>query len=122
MRPVSAAPDLDGWALVEGLLKDLAPLADPVWLVIDDVHELGPDALRQLELLVMRAPPELRLVLAARHDVRRSWCRWTRHGRGSATTSCSPACCGWNCAAPSRARWLGCTRRPRGGWPGTDSR
>jgi LuxR family transcriptional regulator, maltose regulon positive regulatory protein len=70
VRAVSAAPDLDGWALVEGLLNDLAPLADPVWLVIDDVHELGPDALRQLELLVMRAPATLRFVLAARHDVR----------------------------------------------------
>jgi LuxR family transcriptional regulator, maltose regulon positive regulatory protein len=70
VRAVSAAPDLDGWALVEGLLSDLAPLADPVWLVMDDVHELGPDTLRQLELLVMRAPPRLRFVLAARHDVR----------------------------------------------------
>jgi hypothetical protein len=45
-------------------------LADRVWLVVDDVHELGPDALRQLELLVLRAPPGLRFVLAARHDVR----------------------------------------------------
>jgi LuxR family transcriptional regulator, maltose regulon positive regulatory protein len=70
VRAVSAAPDLDGWALVERLLEDLAPLADPVWLVIDDVHELGPDALRQLELLVMRAPAGLRFALAARHDVR----------------------------------------------------
>ena len=70
VRAVSAAPDLDGWGLVERLLSDLAPLADPVWLVIDDVHELGPDAQRQLELLVMRAPPGLRFVLAARHDVR----------------------------------------------------
>jgi len=34
------------------------------------VHELDPDALRQLQLLIMRAPPELRFVLAARHDVR----------------------------------------------------
>ena len=42
----------------------------PVWLVVDDVHELGPDALRQLELFLMRAPAGLRLVLAARHDVR----------------------------------------------------
>ena len=49
---------------------DLAPLADRLWLVIDDVHELDAEALRQLELLVMRAPRELRLVLAARHDVR----------------------------------------------------
>jgi LuxR family maltose regulon positive regulatory protein len=41
VRPVTAAPDLDGWAIVERLLKDLAPLAEPVWLVLDDVHELG---------------------------------------------------------------------------------
>ena len=70
VRAVSAAPDLDGWALVERLLKDLAPLEDPAWLVIDDVHELGPDTVRQLELLLMRAPPTLRFVLSARHDVR----------------------------------------------------
>jgi LuxR family maltose regulon positive regulatory protein len=71
VQGVSAAPDLDGWALVERLLKDLAPLGDPVWLVIDDVHELGAtEALRQLQLLVMRAPPELRFVLATRHDLR----------------------------------------------------
>ena len=39
--------------------------------MIDDVHELGSgELLRQLELLVMRAPPELRFVLATRHDVR----------------------------------------------------
>jgi LuxR family transcriptional regulator, maltose regulon positive regulatory protein len=70
VRPVTAAPDLDGGAIAERLLTDLAPLADRVWLVIDDVHELGPDALRQLELLIMRAPTGLRFVLAARHDVR----------------------------------------------------
>ena len=70
VRALTAAPDLDGWAIVERLLKDLAPLADRIWLVIDDVHELGSDALRQLELLVMRAPPELRFVLATRHDLR----------------------------------------------------
>jgi LuxR family transcriptional regulator, maltose regulon positive regulatory protein len=68
---VSAAPDLDRWAIVERLLRDLAPLRERVWLVVDDVHELGSDeALRQLELLVMRAPQELRFVLAARHDLR----------------------------------------------------
>ena len=71
VRELTAAPGLDGWAIVERLLKDLAPLDDPIWLVIDDVHELGPDeALRQLELLVMRGPPKLRLVLATRHDLR----------------------------------------------------
>jgi LuxR family transcriptional regulator, maltose regulon positive regulatory protein len=70
VRPLTAAPDLDGGAIAERLLTDLAPLADRVWLVVDDVHELGADALRQLELLVLRAPPGLRFVLAARHDVR----------------------------------------------------
>jgi LuxR family transcriptional regulator, maltose regulon positive regulatory protein len=70
VRAASAAPDLDAWGLVERLLADLAPLDDRLWLVIDDVHELGPQALRQLELLIMRAPPPLRFVLAARHDVR----------------------------------------------------
>jgi LuxR family transcriptional regulator, maltose regulon positive regulatory protein len=39
--------------------------------VLDDMHELGAaEALRQLELLLMRAPPELRFVLATRHDLR----------------------------------------------------
>jgi LuxR family maltose regulon positive regulatory protein len=70
VRPLTAAPDLDGWAIVERLLKDLAPLQDRVWLVIDDVNELGSsDGLRQLELLVMRATPQLRFVLATRHDL-----------------------------------------------------
>src|SRR5499427_4924755 len=70
VQPLTAAPSLDGWALVERLLANLAPLDDRLWLVVDDVHELGPEALQQLELLIMRAPPDLRFVLATRHDVR----------------------------------------------------
>ena len=70
VQPLTAAPALDGWAIVERLLADLAPLQHGLWLVIDDVHELDPEALRQLELLVMRAPPQLRFVLATRHDLR----------------------------------------------------
>jgi LuxR family maltose regulon positive regulatory protein len=71
VRPLTAAPDLDGWAVVERLLEDLGGLEDRVWLVIDDVHELRSDeALRQLELLVMRAPAGLRFVFATRHDLR----------------------------------------------------
>jgi LuxR family maltose regulon positive regulatory protein len=69
VRGLTAAPDLDGWVITERLLTDLAPLDERLWLVIDDVHELGGDALRQLELLIMRAPPRLRFVLAARRDV-----------------------------------------------------
>jgi LuxR family transcriptional regulator, maltose regulon positive regulatory protein len=71
VRELTAAPDLDGWAVVEWLLKDLAPLQDRLWLVLDDVHELGSaEARRQLELLLMRGPPGLRFVLATRHDLR----------------------------------------------------
>ena len=71
VRPLTAAPDLDGWAVVERLLTDLAPLQDRLWLVIDDAHLLGSrEVLPQLELLVLRAPQELRFVLATRHDLR----------------------------------------------------
>jgi LuxR family transcriptional regulator, maltose regulon positive regulatory protein len=41
VRELTTAPDLDGWAMVERLLKDLAPLDEPLWLILDDVHELG---------------------------------------------------------------------------------
>jgi len=71
VRPLTAAPDLDGWTVVERLLADLGGLEDRVWLVVDDVHELrSAEALRQLELLLLRAPFELRFVLTTRHDLR----------------------------------------------------
>ncbi len=70
VRPLTPAPDLDGWTVMERLLKDLAQLTDRVWLVIDDAHELNSaEALRQLELLALRAPEQLRFVLATRHDL-----------------------------------------------------
>src|SRR6516165_1671890 len=70
VREVTAAPDLDGWVITERLLADLAPLDDRLWLVVDDLQELGGDALAQLELLILRAPAGLRFVLATRRDVR----------------------------------------------------
>ena len=71
VRDLTAAPDLDGWTVVERLLDDLAPLADTVWLVIDDVHELASDeGRRQLELFILRAPVTVRFVLLTRHDLR----------------------------------------------------
>ena len=70
MRPLTAAPDLDGWTIVERLLKDLARLTNRVWLVIDDLHEIASaEILHQLELLMLRAPEHLRFVLAARYDL-----------------------------------------------------
>src|SRR6185437_3860783 len=71
IQPLTATPDGDGWAVVERLLADLGPLRDRIWLVIDDVHALGSaEALRQLELLLIRAPAGLRFVLASRHNLR----------------------------------------------------
>jgi LuxR family transcriptional regulator, maltose regulon positive regulatory protein len=71
VRGLTAAPDLDGWTAVERLLEDLASLEDRIWLLIDDLHELcSAEALRQLELLIMRAPAALRFVLVTRHDLR----------------------------------------------------
>src|SRR5271156_3518238 len=40
VRPLTATPDLDGWAIVEWLLQDLHELPDRIWLVIDDLQEL----------------------------------------------------------------------------------
>jgi LuxR family transcriptional regulator, maltose regulon positive regulatory protein len=70
VRPLTPSPDLDGWAVVERLLTDLAALDDRLWLVIDDAHVVDPEVLPQLELLLVRAPQELRVVLATRHDLR----------------------------------------------------
>ncbi len=131
MRAVSAAPGLDGWALVERLLDDLAPLEGRLWLVVDDVHELDADqALRQLELLLMRAPSALRFVLATRHDVRLGLHRLRLEGElaeiraGDLRFSLAEAgelfaAAGWSC--PGR-RWRCCMSGPKGGrrgcgWP-----
>jgi len=71
VQPSTAAPELDGWSLVERLLADLGSLRDRIWLVIDDVHALdSAEVLRQLELMLLRAPAGLRFVLSSRHDLR----------------------------------------------------
>jgi LuxR family maltose regulon positive regulatory protein len=71
VRELTAAPDLDGANFVGRLLEDLSSLREPLWLVIDDLHELQADqADRHLELLLETAPPELRFVLLTRRDLR----------------------------------------------------
>jgi LuxR family maltose regulon positive regulatory protein len=68
---LTGAPDLSGWTILERMVGDLGQLAEDVWLVIDDLHELTADeALRQLELFILRAPQTVRLVLLTRHDLR----------------------------------------------------
>jgi LuxR family maltose regulon positive regulatory protein len=71
IRELTPAPGLDGQTIVEGLLEDVRSLEDRLWLVIDDVHELGSgDALRELALFALRAPANVRLVLLTRRDLR----------------------------------------------------
>ena len=71
VQPITPAPDLDGWAIVERLLADLMSLEQELILIIDDAHELvSSEAAKQLELLLLRAPPQLRFVLAGRHHLR----------------------------------------------------
>ena len=71
VRPLTAAPDLDGWAVVERLLTDLGGLEDRIWLVIDDVDELrcsrgAAPAGAAGDARADDAP----VVLATRHDLR----------------------------------------------------
>jgi DNA-binding CsgD family transcriptional regulator len=39
-RPLTGEPSPDGWAVIERLVADMGLLEDPLWLVIDHVHEL----------------------------------------------------------------------------------
>jgi LuxR family maltose regulon positive regulatory protein len=63
------SPRFDGEAVVDRILVSLESLEQPVLLVVDDLHELlEPSALGQLELLLARRPPPLRVILSTRHD------------------------------------------------------
>jgi LuxR family maltose regulon positive regulatory protein len=71
VRELTAAPDLDGATVVRRLLEDVGSLDEPLWLVIDDLHELqAEEAIRQIGLLLLSAPPQLRFVLLTRSDLR----------------------------------------------------
>jgi len=60
-----------GPAVVERLLSELDALEEPAVLVIDDLHELrSPEALAWLEVVLMRMPAQLLVVLATREDPR----------------------------------------------------
>ena len=66
---LTPAPDFRGETAVERLLSELGSLEDPVILAVDDLHELhSPETLEQLELLLGRRPPMLRIVLLTRRD------------------------------------------------------
>jgi LuxR family maltose regulon positive regulatory protein len=67
-HPVASA-GLDDDQLADRVLADLVEQAEPIVLVIDDLHELrSPDALMQLEHLVAMLPSSARVVLSSRRD------------------------------------------------------
>jgi LuxR family transcriptional regulator, maltose regulon positive regulatory protein len=71
VRELTGGPDLDGATFARRLLEDLRSLPERLWLAIDDLHELQADeAIRDIRLLLSSAPPELRLVLVTRRDLR----------------------------------------------------
>jgi LuxR family maltose regulon positive regulatory protein len=71
LRPLTPAPDIDPSAAVESLLEDLRSLEQPLWVVIDNLHELrSTAALQQLELLLTEAPAQARFALASREELR----------------------------------------------------
>jgi LuxR family maltose regulon positive regulatory protein len=68
-RSRTASPGLDGDAMVDTIVSELAEQAKPVVLVIDDLHELrSADALTQLEHLLAILPSSARVVLSSRRD------------------------------------------------------
>jgi len=71
IEAITPSPALNAEAIVERLLADLTAIERPLWLVLDDLHELrSSDGLRQLKLLLIRSPAELRFVLVTRRDLR----------------------------------------------------
>jgi LuxR family maltose regulon positive regulatory protein len=68
---LTATPDLEGDIIVDRLLDDLRGLDEPLWLVLDDLHELETrEAFDQLQRVLSEASPALRLVLVTRRDLR----------------------------------------------------
>jgi LuxR family maltose regulon positive regulatory protein len=67
--PIAPTPSFRGSALVERLLNAFESLEEPLFLVIDDLHELCSDgALECLELLLAREPENIATVLATREE------------------------------------------------------
>ncbi len=68
-RARTTVPGLDGDAMVDTIVSELAEQAKVVVLIIDDVHELtSAAALTQLEHLLATLPSSARLVLSSRRD------------------------------------------------------
>src|SRR6476620_10889661 len=68
-RSRTRARALDGDAMVDAIVSELARQSQVVVLIIDDLHELSsPEALAQLERLLAILPSSARVVLSSRRD------------------------------------------------------
>ncbi|MEV4127279.1 LuxR C-terminal-related transcriptional regulator [Nocardia sp. NPDC049707] len=67
--PPSAAPDFDQATAVDRVLSELTAVAEPITIVIDDLHELdAPDAFDHLTALLTNLPPHAHAIIATRRD------------------------------------------------------
>ena len=63
----ATVPDVD--EVIDSVLREIADYAEPVVLIIDDLHELrSTDALAQLEHFLANLPSNARVVLSSRRD------------------------------------------------------
>ena len=63
----ATVPDVD--EVIDSVLREIADYAEPVVLIIDDLHELrSTDALTQLDYFVANLPSNARVVLSSRRD------------------------------------------------------
>ncbi len=68
-RQPTTSRSLDEEQLVEMVVSEFADRAEPVVLIIDDLHELrSPSALSQLDRLLVELPSSARVVLSSRRD------------------------------------------------------
>lgn len=69
LRRLSPPQDTMEAGFLTTLVGALDELSEPVWLVLDDLHELhDPQALHSIDLLLRHLPRQLRLVLSARFE------------------------------------------------------
>ena len=68
-RP-TPTPVFSGAAMVDRVLSELREDSAPTVLIVDDAHELGPDALANLATLLGRLDTHVHAVIATRHDLR----------------------------------------------------